>query len=315
MSEALGCRKAARVWFGKDISKRVVISDTEVDMAKRVFTTRNPEEFQAVTRDHIFVRDDPPEMVLVVGPCRTGTTALSNVFARAGVVSHMQAIKSMRRAYEEGQPIVDLIIDSPDMILEKETLGLKTEAEFFDPVSEFIERGYPADKIHLIGICREPRATLASWVKSWGELGKRVPFGGLVDSFQLVNQIMDQAKEKGVRTTYYVQEAIAANEPAEVVKKIFNRTNVALGSNGIDLVDWRNGPVFGEPGSNIVFYDEPPPNFVAGVVKGKGYGYKVLLAELSQYQENLLRDEGVLDIYKKFARGCERDLGVKILED
>ncbi|MFH1967912.1 MAG: hypothetical protein ABIJ84_00830, partial [bacterium] len=48
----------------------------------------------------------PPKLILICGPCRVGTTALSVVFAGAGIEAHMQPIKSARRARQTGEDVV-----------------------------------------------------------------------------------------------------------------------------------------------------------------------------------------------------------------
>ena len=280
-------------------------------MVNPIQSTSRSSEIAAVTKDNIRIIGDPPEMILIVGPCRSGTTALSNVFARAGLYSYMQPIKSMRRAVEEEQPIIPWIIDgSVGKVLSKETLGAKTEAEFFDPIEELVKISYPLDKIHLIGICREPRATLGSWVDMWGT----VPMSGFIESFKQLDRIMKGASQRGIRTTYYVQEALGANDPAHVVRQILSRAGVSIPISGIDAVDWEQGPVFGDESSNIAFFDNPPEKFVAGVKQFGGYRFRLLVAALTKAQDDAIRSAELYDIYRKFARNCERDLNITILE-
>ena len=280
-------------------------------MKQTILKAKDSERVSSIIVDHIHVPEEPPEMILVVGPCRTGTTALGNVFARFGIISYMQPIKSMRRAVEEGQIITDWTIDSAaSVIFSKETLGAKTEAEFFDPIEELQRVGYPLDKIHLIGTCRDPRATLGSWVEMWG----KVPMSGFVESFKLIDRILDRAENLGMNMTHYVQEAIGTNEPQLVIDRLLKRIQFPRRLSVATGADWKVGPAFGDQGSNIVFFDEPPVRFVKGVKEGDSYHFRLLIAHLTESQEKLLRQERIDNIFEKFAIRCEKDLGIQILE-
>lgn len=278
-------------------------------MKQKILKTNRSQEIDKVVLRHIHVPANPPELILVVGPCRTGTTALGNVFARLGLISYMQPIKSMRRAVEEGAPIVDWTIDKEaKVVFSKETLGAKTEAEFFDPVAELLKVGYPAKKIHLIGTCREPRATLGSWVQMWGN----VPMSGFVESYKLIEKIMKRSQKLGVRTTHYVQEAIGTNNPDLVLDRLFKRSSLKAGGHA---ADWKGGAVFGQDDSKAVFFDRPPDRFVAGVKESQSYHFKLLISQLTAGQDAALRKEGIYEIYSRFAKKCEEDLGITILEN
>ncbi len=280
-------------------------------MTSPIKKTYHSAEIASVTKDNIRVLGDEPDMILIVGPCRSGTTALSNVFARAGIVSYMQPIKSMRRAVEEVQPIAPWVIDGNlGKVLSKETLGAKTEAEFFDPIEELEKINYPLDRIHLIAICREPRATLGSWVDMWGN----VPISGFIESYRLLDHITRRAKQRGIRTTHYVQEAIGTNDPEVVISRVLSRAGVSIPDVNADAADWKHGPAFGAKDSNIAFFDSPPEKFVKGVKEFGGYRFRLLVAQLTKKQDDAIRDGGLYDIYKDFVQRCEQELGLTILE-
>lgn len=307
-----------RVWFGST-ENLVLVPEEVVDMLSPILSARRAENLASVARDHIQIPDNPPKMVLIVGPSRTGTTALSNVFARLGVPAYMQPIKSMRRAVDMAENVINWEVDRyASLVVSKETLGPRTEAEFFDPAEELLKIGYPEDKIYIIGVLREPRATLASWVSMWG----KVPMQGLIKSYQLIDHILSNAQRRGEKVTYYVHEAISANDPGVVTGKLFERVGISIVENVhlpreerlSDFVDWRSGPIFGESGSNIIFFDSPPGRFIKGVKEGKGYHFRYLVAELTEGQEKALRENGIYEIYKKFASECERNLQIPILE-
>lgn len=280
-------------------------------MKGKIVPAKDMEKLERVVLDHIHVPKNPPEIVLIVGPCRAGTTALANTLSHLNLLAYMQPIKSMRRAVEDNQPVVDFVIEAGEKpIISKETLGAKTEAEFFDPVKELVRAGYPPKKIHLIGIVREPRATLASWVKMWDV----AHMNGFVRSFQVMEKIMKKSEGCCASVTYYVQESIAGNDPSVVLEKLvkclgISKRQTISGSLG----DWTKSPRF-DQSNNIKFFDKPPDRFVEGVNESSEYKYRLMLAKPTNSQEKRLREEGVFRIYEDFAKECERDLEIEILE-
>jgi hypothetical protein len=260
--------------------------------------------------ENIIIPQDPPYMVLILGPCRVGTTALSNVFARAGCEAYMQPIKSMRRALENQEKVVAWNIASgQSFVVSKETLGVKTEAEFFNPLETLLQAGYPPERLHLIPIVREPETALASWIRMWGEVFSIQRF---TQAYQMTAAIKDLAQVTGIAVTPYVHEAIRANEPKTVVEKLFARIHTNSLGFSRNLVDWSNGVIFGEPGSNIVFFDNPPPPFIEGVKEWGGYVYRELTPTLDQAQVDALKASGINKVYDTFVRECEQVLSLTI---
>lgn len=257
--------------------------------------------------DRIHIPDNPPSLILIAGPCRSGTTALGNVFAHAGYISYMQPIKSIRRAIEEGTEVPEFKIDaSQTVIVSKETFGAKTESEYFDPVEILLKAGYPKEKIHLIMMMREPASTLTSWTWMWDE----VLMDGFIRSYRESDGILRNAKALGVATTSYVHEAIRDNSSGLVVERLFNRTfgNVEVANSS---VDWSKGPNF-ESDKKVRFFDEPPERFVHAVKTWGGYEYRALKSELLLNEVVKLKEEGIFKIYNDFLQRCKLDLGIDI---
>lgn len=294
---------------------QTIISSDSIDMRAKILSKCDEKELQKASLDHIHIGGRPPPIVLIVGPCRTGTTALSNVLIRSGLHGYMQPIKSMRRAIEEGDIPVDFSVeDGHAPIISKETLGAKTAAEFFDPLKTLIAAGYPKESIHLIGMMREPRATLGSWVKMWG----KILFDGFTKSFNMTQEIMDNAEGSGIASiTHYVHEAISTAPPAVVIGKLLDRLEgygCEVRDRSDRAVDWREGSVFGDQNKAVTFFDKPPDKFIEGVRTYGGYQYRSLIPNLSPLHDAALRSEGLYSKYNEFASKCERDLGLDILE-
>lgn len=108
------------------------------------------------------VRRDIPVLVLVVGPARSGTTALFLALASNGRVDrcYYQPLKSLMRF---GFP--RLTVNPADStILMKETFwAAHSQVPRFDPLTVLCKAGYPVSKIRPIFIFRDPVSTFASW--------------------------------------------------------------------------------------------------------------------------------------------------------
>jgi len=277
-------------------------------MTKKVDNRITESEFNGVLSRLHFPKN-PPQLIIVAGPCRVGSTALSNVFARRGLVSYMQPIKSIRREIEEGLGTTEWRVNnSEQIVLSKETFGARSESEFFDPVDILLRAGYPKDKIHLIGIIREPESTLTSWTWMWNE----VLMEGFIRAYQDTLEMMTRSERLGIETTYYVHEAIRDNDPGLVVNSLFKRVLPEdLRSETGSVVKWENGPNF-DQASEVKFFDSPPERFVHAVKTWGGYKFKDLVPELTKEQVRVLEKEGVNKVYDEFRSNCQRNLGIKI---
>jgi hypothetical protein len=276
-------------------------------MNKSVLKKVDGHEFDQVY-DHIRIPSDPPHLTLIAGPCRVGTTALGNVFARTGLTSYMQPIKSMRRAIENGEEIVDWEISANGGgVATKETFGIKTESEYFDPIDILVKAGYPKDKISLIAIMREPERTLTSWTWMWEE----VLIDGFARAYMDTYGMVRRAEERGVSTTCYVHEAIRDNDPLLVVGRLFGRVlPVEVGADN-SSVDWTGGQNF-DDSKQVRFFDEPPERFVYAVKTWGGYQYRELIPDLADEQKAYLANRGIYEIYDRFRQRCQQDLGIKV---
>lgn len=213
--------------------------------------------------------NSPPKLVLICGPCRVGTTALSVVFAKAGIESHMQPIKSARRAKELGEQVKPWNIGQKrgEMAVVKETFGPHAATEFFDPVEILLSMGYPKEKIMLIPILRDPSQVFCSWREKWGD----AKLGKLEKAFDLTLKVKEDAEKEGVFVLPYVHEAIKENQPTAVVAMLFERLGLTIRQLSLTLSSkWEDlGDI-----ENVFLYDEPPERFIADIGKRGRYQYK-----------------------------------------
>ncbi|MFH1968487.1 MAG: hypothetical protein ABIJ84_03820 [bacterium] len=169
-----------------------------------------------LTRKDIIIPIKPPKLIVIVGPCRTGTTALANVFAKAGLMVYLQPIKSARRAKEAKEKIIPWEVKEKDVAVVKETIGAQTKAEFFDPIKILLDIGYPKEKLVLIPVVRDASKTLASWREMWSDLDLKK----FAKSYELILDIKNQARTIGIKTIPYVHEAIRDNSSYIVIQKL-----------------------------------------------------------------------------------------------
>jgi hypothetical protein len=278
-------------------------------MDKNILSKIDKHELDQIY-DHISIPDNPPSLILIAGPCRVGSTALSNAFARSGITSYMQPLKSIRRAIEDNSKVVDWKISgNGGVALVKETFGIKTESEFFDPVDILLNAGYPKNKISLIAIMREPERTLTSWTWMWEE----VLMNGFERAYKDTLKMLKNAEKKGIPTICYVHEAIRDNDPLVVIQNLFSKVLQGKANINTKTVNWEHGRNF-DNSESVKFFDEPPERFIHAVKTWGGYQYKELIPDLSEDQKKYLKDKNIFEIYNVFRRRCQEDLGIKVLK-
>lgn len=265
-----------------------------------------------LTKNEVIFSDKLPLLTIIVGPCRVGTTALANLFSKAGIITYLQPLKSARRAIEAGNESVKLYFNNDESAVLKETIGAHSEAEYFNPVKDLIDLGYPKDRIQLIAIVRNPTKTLASWKEMWDD----VEFSKFVEAYELTAAIKKYSKNLGIKTISFVHEATRENAPKIVVQKLFD----ALGYSNVissQVINWNSGPLFGEENPNtsmMKFFDVPPERFVKEVKYWGKYQFReepeLTLSNADAL--NVTRNNKLNDIYDEFLKDSTLDLSLKI---
>lgn len=265
-----------------------------------------------LTKKDILIPIKAPKLIVIVGPCRTGTTAFANVFAKAGITVYMQPIKSARRAKEAGKKIIPWKIKEESMAVVKETLGAITEAEFFDPIEILLNIGYPREKLVLIAMVRNPYKTLSSWREMWTNLD----LSNFERSYQNIFDIKNRARNKDIKTIAFVHEATRDNTPNSVVQKMFAKIDFYK-KTGKKVINWTDESKFGEDNSNkskLKFYDAPPEKFIKEVKNWGEYKYRdePYLKLFQSDADFIVKNKNLKRIYEDFRLGCEKDLELKI---
>jgi hypothetical protein len=116
------------------------------------------------------LRTKPEKTIVILSPCRSGSTALLNAFAIGGWQSIYQPIKgALRRtlAGDDSPVVIDAV--SPCVII-KETLGPYLPAEVnYDPLGVLMQKGISPRSLNVVALMRKPEECLASWMRSFKE--------------------------------------------------------------------------------------------------------------------------------------------------
>jgi len=258
---------------------------------------------------------DFPMLYCAWGRCRVGSTPLTNLFGVAGIPSYFQPVKVILRHSLVGHASAPWIVPSAaeqPHIFSKEMAGPYVLAEsLFLPLQPLLEAGYPADRLHVIMLDRDPASSLASWLEKWSD---RIPESRLIHNYVLATlntlRVESFAARHGIPVSHYVYEA--SKEPAQSVRTLFDRLGLAARFTEGAVTDWKERGQLESKDSGITFLSEPPVYTVSGI-HGSDTGYKYRARQttsLTDAQLELLQRYGIHDIYRASVKACVRDLGL-----
>src|SRR5579885_1277578 len=147
----------------------------------------------------VFVPQTVPDIFLLVGPCRSGTTAQAKVFRALGILSHHQPLKSVLRCLLHGQEET-YTLPTESQLLIRETLGPYTLTEAcFDPVTVLLKAGVPREKLRVIVMVREPLSTLTSWQEFFSfNRDREILVNNFVHAYRTTQRIQQEARASGL---------------------------------------------------------------------------------------------------------------------
>ena len=260
-----------------------------------------------------------PNLILGVGPARSGSTVMMRVFGASGVEAHFQQLKNVLRWLMQGEEFSFSLPQTPGQTLFlKETIGpYSIQEAAFNPLTVLLEAGYPPEKLQFCVIGRHPLSTWASW-KHWFRENTSL------ELFKTANQTVEnmrlQAMRLGLLTTNLVYELLYEQAPETVINRFFTRLGIPFTS--IACRGWENLPAFGDPGSNIILPEEPEI-FVVPHVHDRAsktpalifYPSEKAIWELPEEECEWIEAEGVFSIYAEWLAACRRDLGFETYSD
>jgi hypothetical protein len=260
-------------------------------------------------------RDDFPTLYCAWGKCRVGSTALTNLFGVAGLPSYYQPVKTVARHRLTGGDGDPWILPSPGLhphLFCKEMAGPYVLAEcLYIPLQPLIEAGYPADKLQLLVLDREPARALASWLNKWSD---RVPPERLLRNYVIAalnaTRTENYARRHGVATTHYVYEASKDAVPS--VRALFHRLGMAHRFTDEVVTDWKDMGALESENARVIYPREPAVYHMTGLHSSDtAYRYRERnTGSLSEAQRDLLARTGVNEVYQNSATRCARDLGL-----
>lgn len=204
-----------------------------------------------------FKRSRFPMMILLLGKCRVGSTALANVFGHCGLATYYQPLKAALR-----HEMVDKFARLPNLpgndsvFCIKETFGPYTLIEAtFDPLHILLLAEWPVDKICVVLLERKPTATLSSWVRNWSY---KISMEAIERQFVIASlqrlQIERQCADHNVRCLLHRYET---SNTELTIGSLFSEIGVASLFTRQALSGWQftgssNGSI-----DKVIFPDEP----------------------------------------------------------
>ncbi|UWU96180.1 sulfotransferase family protein [Bradyrhizobium sp. CB1015] len=271
------------------------------DCLRQAFRNRSPDDF--------------PTLYCAWGRCRLGSTALTNLFGVAGMPSYFQPVKVVLRHRllgNAGEPWAVPQASEQPHIFSKEMAGPYVLAEsLFLPLQPLIEAGWPAEKLHMIMLDRDPASSLASWLEKWSD---RVPQDRLIQNYVISSlnalRVESYARRHGVPITHYVYEA--SKDATGSVRKLFDRLGLGLRYTESAVTDWRERGQIESKGSGVTFLSEPNVYTVVGL-HGSDTAYRYRsrkTTSLSEAQLELIGRYGIDDMYRASVAACIGDLSL-----
>ena len=187
--------------------------------------------------------DDCPPLVLLIGPCRVGTTALFLSLSKVSK-AYYQPLKSILRT-----GLGELEIEpSLKPISIKETLGPFHPAECsLDPLSILLEAGYPMEKLSLVSMFRHPFDTYRSWEESFLDVNPSL----FINAYQSAEKVTRQGKSLGVKTSVFLYESLGIS-PSMVLERLFSQLPLTFDSS---ILRWKEK----DPACDVVM--DPNPGY------------------------------------------------------
>ncbi|WP_433498212.1 hypothetical protein ACQP1K_25440 [Sphaerimonospora sp. CA-214678] len=255
--------------------------------------------------------DDFPRLIVGWGRCRVGSTAITNLFGMAGISSYYQPVKTIARfVLSGGEGAPWRLPDGEPVLFAKEMAGPYVPYEcVFNPVQCLIDAGWPAGRLHLLVLDRDPAACLDSWMAKWAP---KIGRDRVVANFRLstANYLAMRAfaEQAGVTTTHFPYEA--SRRPEIVVPRLFAGLGVADRFSPAILTAWGAAGDLNSDSARIHYPAEPEAYVVPGL-HGNEQEYRFRereIRELTPQERAVADDPGVRDRYRESIDLCRADL-------
>lgn len=287
---------------GKYQTRPVTLRQLTAEVVERLasaFAHRSPASF--------------PHLVCISGKCRTGSTALTNLFGIAGVPAYYQPVKTILRHHVLSRPGTSWNL--PDttqelVIAAKEMTGPYSVAEcLFNPLECLITAGYPSERLHLLLLDRDPYESLSSWLAKWSD---RLSRDDLLSHFVLssvnTERLHDYAVEREIDTVTYIYAL--SRWPHEAVSALFDRLSIGERFHAGVVDDWGARGAIESERSAIVFPDEPEVYRLAGLHSSRpDYHFKARdTSNVTAAERSAIEAASLVESYQRSVERSCRDL-------
>jgi len=267
------------------------------------------------------INDEIKNVIVGIGPTRSGTTLFLRIFAEFGIHSWYQPFKAILRGFVHDNE-VDFTIENADFdtIFIKETLGPYTYNEAsLNSIKVLLKAGVDREKIKLITLVREPYSTVASSIVHFSKFKERENIISIslmcYDSIFNINQF---AKKNGIETNCFVYETWNKNNPLDILVKLFSKMGMPITKE--KLTHWKALESLNE---NKYIHNLYEPDFYHHT----DFSYRIKNSNnisFSSKTENdikiiltpneieIVKKSRAIDIYDHFHHQTELDLKVKI---
>ena len=197
------------------------------------------------------IAEQPETVVVMISPCRSGSTAMLRVFGYAGFSAYFQPIKSVLRWRHLGEHRQWDMPRTPKVFL-KETFGPYHEFEVaFDPIAALLQAGLAPKSLHLLVLLRDPATIWASWQAIWGNLTR---LNYLEQSFQACINTSNTAQSAGI-PIQIVDYQRCVSQPTQEIGAVFDTLGLVLKPGATS--EWNAKPGFAQSGSGVIVPQEP----------------------------------------------------------
>lgn len=269
-------------------------------MANEVLREYDYTNPQASENLIIEVDGTPDKTVVIVSPCRSGSTALLKALSMDDSVDGVfQPMKTSLRRYMVGDDApVEIRAEKPFMVI-KETLGPYVPAEvYFRPLSVLRDRldvNQAAGSVAVIAMLRDPEDCFNSWNR-WFSLGGFPDFRPklLEDAYQETLDVLYCAQHEGIQCVSLEYNDL--NDPVTLSK--------ALSSVGLpfseQMIDWRQAPAYKEGQYGFQKPKEPDLFRISGLLESVKNGTGLVVGDHQSSDESKSQFDRINDIYRQF---------------
>ncbi|MEZ4609347.1 MAG: hypothetical protein R2838_03660 [Caldilineaceae bacterium] len=277
--------------------------------------------FSQMIARSISLQDRNTKVYVVVGPCRSGTTAFLRVFSEVGIQSWYQPIKAVIRGQMRNESFAFQIPALPSVML-KDTFGpFSVEESCFNPIEILLEAGATADNLHLLTVSRDPVATACSWIRINKQVGadaSAAALAYLAMGYRNLLRLAAYATDHHVAHTPFAYELLRDHDPALIRTLLASRLGISQPVKGMN---WRDLPPV-ESANHLIKYVEQGrrynvPDLHSKLNRSAGLVYySKSTDELAQYLDashiSALTDEGVFECHRAHQSMSSAAFGLSI---